>query len=364
MVKIAILLLLTVTLCSEYNIQSQPLQATSSHRNQSVKKRLPASLGDITKDQSVSLDSVKKVLWWLPENTQTISVVRGPFKAIAPISELPKRMSAIKQVDLALKMDHLGAFRTIREGRFYKHLIGRTVLFSMEGSRKFRAPTDLGEMLYEGCDVIVFQQGLGSVRDTLFKQMQNYGKLIPEIAGQQIIMFEEKLEADIWKIYVAMPEPNVLLCATDQDFLSEVLKRMQQKGQRRALPEELPEWKYVNTGAKFWSVRHYDKDDAQSDPSSPLNGEQRAANWPDTQAVGIVFDFDPIRSKVAKIKYLSANKDALQLFSKEHSTEDFKPRIQQSAPGVIEMRISFDNPEVVWMFLLILRGVLGHGMYL
>ena len=178
MVKIAILLLLTVTLSSEYNIQSQPLQATSSHRNQSVKKRLPASHGDISKVQSVSLDSVKKVLWWLPENTQTISVVRGPFKVIAPISELPRRMNTIKQVDLALQMGHLGPFRTIREGRFYKHLIGRTVLFSMEGSRKFRAPTNLGEMLYEGCDVIVFQQGLGSVRDTLFKQMQNYGKLI------------------------------------------------------------------------------------------------------------------------------------------------------------------------------------------
>jgi len=198
--------------------------------------------------------------------------------------------------------------------------------------------------------------------------MSSKAKEVHRIRGQQVTMFEEKLEQDLWRIFIAIPEPNVLLLSTNQDYLAQVLNRMHQKAQKRALPESLPEWGYVNTAAKFWAVRHYDKAEAQSDPSSPLSGRQAAANWIDTQAVGIVFDFDPHSSKVATVRYLSQSGDALKIFSDElmkasQPGQDPNPLIRLKEPGVVEMLVSLDAKEQVGMFLFVLLGLLGHAVY-
>lgn len=366
MVKPVVAALLTVVLCSPLAAQSRPQRKTSPGSSSSRGQQSSPQRGRADRDRPFSLDSINDVLWWLPEDTETVSVVRGPFKLAALDSELPDDMPGLERVDLTLRMAPLGALQTIKKGRFYKPLIGRSLLFSVEGSRKFRSPTSLGSMLYEGCQIVVLQQGLGAARDAFVRQIASNAKQVQSIVGQQVMVFEENLEEDTWKFLVAIPAPNVFLLATNQDFLTQVLKRMHQGGERRALPENLLEWKHVDTKAKFWAVRHYDKADAQDDPSSPLSGEERGVNWPDTQALGIVFDFDPERSRVTTVKYLSANKDALKLFTDEHihPDEGFKPVIRQSEAGVIEMLVSLDDQEGVSMFLLILFSLLGHATYL
>ena len=52
----------------------------------------------------------------------------------------------------------------------------------------------------------------------------------------------------------------------------------------RALPDDLPEWKYVNTDLQFWGIRHFDRTQAKLDPSSPFGG-QKSANDADGQAI-------------------------------------------------------------------------------
>lgn len=366
MVKLVILSSLAAVLCGVCSVQSQTRQGKTPARNSSANRPTPPSQPRAAKDQPFSVESVNDVLWWLPEDTETVSVVRGPFTAVAPPSDLPRDMSAREQVDLALRTAQLGILQILQEGRFYKHLVGRGILFCVEGSRKFRPPADLGGMLYEGCHIIILEPGLGPTRNALIKDMASRAKQVRRIAGQQVMVFEEKLESDIWPIFIALPASNVLLCATNQNFLTQVIKRMHQRGEKRALPEDLPEWKHVNTGSRFWSVRHYDKNYAKDDPTSPLSGEQSAANWPDTEAIGIVFEFDRGRSRVPTFKYLSANKDALALFTAAHThpTEEFRPAFRQSAPGEIEMVVSLDDPEVVPIFLLVLFGLFGHATYI
>jgi hypothetical protein len=367
MVRLVVASLLIFSVCDTCGVLAQATKTKRSSRVPSQKKQGPPTQpGAAGRDHAFSLDSINDVLWWLPEDTQTVSVVRGPFKVIAPILEPPEGMPATEQLDLTLRMAPLGIFQTVKKGTFYKHLVGRNVLLGVEGSRRFRAPTELGEMLYEGCDIVILQQGLGPARDALLKQMGSQAKQVQTIAGQQVVLFEETLESDIWKIFICIPEPDVLLCATNRAYLTEVLNRMHQRGQKRALPEDFPEWKHVDTGARFWAVRHYDKDDAQDDPSSPLRGRQGDPRWPDTEAVGIVFSFDPSRSKVATVKYLSGNKDAVKLFGDQQSQVDqgFKPVIRLAEPGVVEMVVTFADPEEASMFLFVLLGLLGHGTFL
>lgn len=356
----------TLLIVSLFGICEVPAQAPSAKKSPSARKQVPSAREDAAvRDRAFSLDSINNVLWWLPEDTQTVSVARGPFKAVAA-TEPPDDMPAIEKISLVLRMSSLKGLQTIKKGRFYKSFVGRSVLFTVEGSRRFRPPTELGDMLYEGCDITILQNGLGSARGALLRQMAAQAKQVQSMAGQQVMLFEEKLEADIWKIFICIPKPDVVLCATNLDFLNQVLGRMQKRGQKRALPDTLAEWKHVDIEARFWAVRHYDKDDAQEDPSSPLNGNEDTANIRDTEAVGIVFYFDPSRSKVAMVKQLTNNKDAAKLLARQRLPMHlgFKPVIRLAEPGVIEMVVPLDDPEEGSMFLFVLLGLLGHGTYL
>src|SRR6266700_2260703 len=50
---------------------------------------------------------------------------------------------------------------------------------------------------------------------------------------------------------------QILICATDQGYLTEMLKRIDRPVTKRALPKELPEWKHVEMASRFWGIRHY-----------------------------------------------------------------------------------------------------------
>lgn len=344
-----------------FNVLCQPIIA--GQRRRAGSERVGA-----VKESKSSADSIREVLWWLPEDTETVSVARGPFKVVQP-GEPPEDMSPKDYIGLVLSQMPLGGLGMAKDGAFLKLFIGRTVSFCVEGSRRFRAPKSLGVMRFEGCSIVVLEQDLPE-RTALLNQMASQAKVFHNLGGHRVAEFEEKLEEDTWKFLLAMPAPNVLLCATNQGFLADVLNRMTHRGARRALPETLPEWKHINTDAQLWAVRHYDADEAKNDPSSPLSGEEAPANWPDTQAIGIVFEFDPARSKVATVRYLSRSEKGLKTFSDDmkkasYPGQDFKPQFHQAEPGMVEMSVSLvDKDEQAGMFLLVLLMLLGHGVFL
>ncbi|MEW6209712.1 MAG: hypothetical protein AB1631_15190 [Acidobacteriota bacterium] len=363
MFRILMLFLSIVIWCGVSNARLLQSQTTTSQRN-SLEMRQPALPQSKTApaNKSAPTYSINDVIWWLPENIQTVLVAQGPFKVVAPISEPPENMDPILLVNLSLQAFD---FHNIKRGRYSRHLIGHTVSFSVDGSRKFRAPAGLGEMTFEGCQITVFQQGLGPLRQMLIKQMEAEAKKTQEIAGQRVAMFEEKLEEDVWNIFAAIPTPDILICATDEGFVREVLNRMTRKSGNRAVPEGLAEWKYVDQTAKFWAVRHFDKYDAELDPTSPLRKEGLGGgDFRDKEAVGVVFDFDSGRSKVARIRYISGNKDALKLYTDGDQVESYRPTIRELEPGVVELLFSLDNQEVAVVFLMSLMWHLGHGVFL
>jgi hypothetical protein len=334
--------------------------ATGTQQNRANKERIAAT------QNNTAPYPIEEVLWWLPEDTETVSVVRGPFKVSAS-AEPSESMSPADFVELALSQEPLGGLGVIKDGVFLKQFVGHTVSLCVEGGRRFRAPTSLGGMRFEGCDIIILQQDFAE-RTALLNRMASQAKVFHNLEGQRVAEFEERLEQDIWKVFVAMPAPNILLLATNRDFLSQVLSRMYQRASIRALPETLPEWKHVNTGAKFWALRHYDKAQAQYDPSSPLSGQQAAAICSDAEAVGVVFDFDPARSKVAAVRYLSRDEKGLKSFSDDMKKnknlgQDFKPQFRQTKPGIIEMTVSLDENEQAGMFLFVVLMLLGHGVF-
>jgi hypothetical protein len=300
----------------------------------------------------------EELMWWLPEDTETVIVSQGPI-------EIPAREP--EGVDFGVAAWHLatGPLMSLKDKLLLKELAGKKILTAVEGSRRFTSPANLGMMPYQGAHLVRFEPAADEALRAAFRLCQEKADRKIEVDGEPVAVFTEKHEQDVWSYLVCRPRPGVLVLATDRTYLEETLKRMGRKPDRRALPPDLPEWRQVDVTAGVWAVRHYRKESAEDDPTSPLRG-QAAANVPDPAAVGFVFWYDPTGKKPAKARYLTGAADAVKIVTKgwDHPAEGLKPKVSLAAPGVVEVAGSPSDDKGGAMFLLVLLGYLGHAIYL
>ena len=258
-----------------------------------------------------------------------------------------------------------------KNGGLGELLKGKTISLAIEGSRRFRPPRALGLMRYEGCLVLVFGPAVSLDRAAFMKAATKSAIRFEESAGTRIALFEEQSENDTWATFVGLPRANVVVVATNLDYLRTLLRRMLGATGTRALPQDLAEWKHVDTNALVWGLRHYQKQNAQLDPSSPLQG-QNTANFPDPSAVGVTFSFSRAVERKATVDYLSGNGDARHILSGFLMMEDaataapreFQMRLRQPAAGVLEASIDLTATEAVQRLLFGLMAMVGHAIYL
>jgi hypothetical protein len=242
------------------------------------------------------------------------------------------------------------------------------IVAAVEGSRSFRAPTGLGMMRFEGSVIAVFAGDITNRADSFWKDSATRVIRIEQIEGCKVGIFQDKSEEDLWTTYVAFPKPNIAVVATDQDYLREVLARINGKHGERALPDRLLEWKHVDTHSEFWAVRHYRKNAASTDPTVPFGRSPGAAQ--DDKAVGLTFSFDPGRSSIATVTYLSGDEKSLasikkDLFSeRERGVREMGAQYRETGPGELEGSYNLEQLESGEYFVFVLEGLLGHAIYL
>lgn len=321
--------------------------------------------------QDRASEDLTRVMSWLPADTETITVARGPFVLVNTLEESDGKDRAISDKELAQNFEELPlALLRFKHGLLSKRLAGKRINFALEGARHFRPPAGLGEMPYEGCGIAVFSDNLRNEITSFFQDARKSALRLERIEDDDVSVFREKLEQDTWTTFVAFPAENVILVASDRNYLAEVLARLGGKVGPRALPSDLPEWKYVNPNARFWGLRHYDKSQAQVDPSSPY-GRRKSANFLDEQAIGFTFVFDPESGKTATVTYLSGNlsigsKSSDSPLSMAHAPEakGLDIKIHELSPGVLQGSYSLERLQAVQFFFFVLEGVLGHAIYL
>ena len=307
-------------------------------------------------------DSPDQPLWqpllaWVPEDTETIIVAQGPF--VVP-ERKPERFAFVEAAQLLPTGPLLG----LQDGMLGKELTGQKILCAVEGSRHFTSPRSLGMMPYQGAHIVQFEAAASNVVHKAFELCKRKAEKMIELNGEPVAVFAEKHESDTWLYFVAQPKPGLLICATDQVYLEETLKRAGREPGKRALPSDLPEWKQVDLKAKVWAIRHYRKETAELDPSSPLRGEA-PANVPDSAAVGLIFWYSPDSSDIARVRYLSdaTNAHGIANTGWNHPSEGLAPEIKQAKPGSIEIVASVSRERTARSFLFVLLGYLGHGIY-
>jgi len=329
---------------------------------------------EITTASTQTQDQIdlKRVLTWLPADTETLLVANGPFR----VSNFGGQQHEYKNHELTteeleeyfegLTLSLFGSGKGILE----KHLRGTRVLFALEGSRHFRPPADLGELPFEGATLAVFEEDLDDRRDAFMKEAAHVAVRIEQIEGQKVAVFEEQWEKDVWTIFITFPKQDVVIVATNERFLQETLARMQGAKGERAFPESSREWKYLNGQTQFWGIRHYDKLQAKSDPTSPFGG-RKSANFPDEEAVGMTYQCDPKTERRATLTYLAGPRGQTRKIAEERFPD--AGEVEQKAqlhiqyrelePGVIQSIFDLTHSQAADLFFFVFMMHLGHGIY-
>jgi hypothetical protein len=316
---------------------------------------------------------LKQLLSWLPADTETLLVANGPFwmSSFQLGEEASKdREATNEEVEkhfegLTLQLFNFG------KGLLQKQLGGRKILFALEASRHFRPPAGLGELPFEGCALAIFQDDLSDRRDAFMKSAAQAGVRIEEIEGQEVVVIEEPMEEDTWTIFVTFPQKGVVLVATNERFLEEMLARMRGAEGARALPDSLPEWKYVDEQGQFWGLRHFDKRQASEDPTSPFGG-QKSANIPDEEAVGLTYQCNLSKERKATLTYLSGPRAELRkieerrfpISAERKETAGLHIQYQELGSGVMRTTYDLSSMQPLDWFFFVFMANMGHGTYI
>jgi hypothetical protein len=176
------------------------------------------------------------------------------------------------------------------------------------------------------------------------------------------------MEDDLWTSYLALPGNDVVVVATNRDYLEAVLTRRKGDAQKRALPDSLPEWGVIDPNASYFGIRHYDRSQAEDDPSSPFGG-RKAANFPDERAIGFAFSIDTATPRRATMTYFSGDpsltpgQPPFRVMSTAAEAQYIDSQFRSIGPGVVQVSCSFKTVDGLDFFLFILEAFMGHAIY-
>lgn len=317
----------------------------------------------------------EELLWWLPTDTESIVAARGPFR-IQFESDKEEKTEEQGQTnkkpslaEIRLKFEQL-PLELFNDMDLATTLRGAIVEFAMQGSRHFRDPLPGFDVMdYEGCSIVIFKGPLAENGEKLLRSLRKEATNTKVIAGKKVLTFEQKTELARWSYFVVVPRPDVLLVSNNLSFLQEVLERMVQKKSPRALPKELPEWRFLNDSARYWGLRHYDRSQAKQDPTSPFS-DKRTFGSGDKKAIGVLFALDPIDPRTGSLTFLSGDvakiadsaKAGIVTANPEAGVR-FEVKLRSPKPGVLEQLYSLDRTSTLDYFVLTIQISLGRGMY-
>jgi hypothetical protein len=317
---------------------------------------------------------LKTVLSWLAPDTETVIGSNGPL--VWPDLEAPSsgasglEVMSAEQLKQQLEMLAAGLF-SLKNGGLQSFLDSGKVALAVTGSRHFRPPKKLGGMLFQGCAIAVFNDSSAIQSDAFVQKSATSSKRVENVEGVNIAVFEETQEEDVWTTFVGFPRQNVVVVATDLDYLRTVLTRIRGAAGQRALPETLAEWKYADTSAAIWGVRHYQRSDSTLDPTSPFHG-QDAANTPDAQALGVTFRLDAA-DRIVTVNYLSGGASARKTVERflglggpaSPSLPKIEARFSRRDAAVLECAVALAIPKALAIVPIIgLMSMFGHAIYM
>lgn len=282
-----------------------------------------------------------KIINWVPTDVETLVVATKPF--------IVKKYS---ETEPNLSLHCLTLARLLYQK---SSLEGKTVLVAIEACRDFWYPGGNDTNIDEGCHIYLFRESINLSLNEL------PGKIV-RLDGVDVVKDTVDVGAGSMESYLAQPTKNVLVLASSERYMRTILRRMKIKSSDRAMPESLPEWKYVSKNASFYALRHYDK--TSQDPMSPY---PKGSMWDaygvaDKEAIGFAVSSSSYTPSTLSFWYLSNNPAGVdtvaQMFSDDGARKDVTSKLVSNNCWKVE--VSSKNR---WHTLLQVMAMLGHTPY-
>jgi hypothetical protein len=172
----------------------------------------------VVSDEASYIDQVKRVLSWLPDETESVIVVRSPVHERGD----EQRGQSIAPGGSAV------ALSPIRSGKFQQRLIKYSAALGAHSSCRFQAAQiDRATVQFAGCQLVLFHENVDTVADTLMQEMAAAADGTMEIGGHRVVKFRESLNRLDWVFFVCFPAPNTLVVATDEQYLRSLIARIE-----------------------------------------------------------------------------------------------------------------------------------------
>jgi len=301
-----------------------------------------------------------ELIGYLPTDVETLIVSKKPYqlkyfgvgKTWVEMQELMEKAKRQKHEDdyRTLPINVALGFADDELGR---GLSGKTVLFGIEGSKRFRAPHGNAGSRYDGCHLCWFKE---SIREEVDQAINRFPKRIVHISEEAVNVMSVKWGFESVDIFIATPKKNLLVVTTDQTDMETVLNRMKTKQSNRALPASFPEWSSISSDSSFYAIRHFNK--FSEDDMSPYC----SSLWEDPSAVGFAICASTYRPMKQVLCYYSKNPSGHKAFAglfKEVYVSDKKISEHCS-----QIQIPIRTPEEAMHFDFIFGALLGHMPYL
>ncbi len=132
-------------------------------------------------------------------------------------------------------------------------------------------------------------------------------------------------------VWYAKPRPNILLAATNASFLKSTLQRIARPATTRSALFDFPEWKYVDTQAPVWGIRHR----RTAMPIYILAASSKDG-FPFAELSGITFSYQPRPTATVSVQ-LHYPKEAEGILPRVVAKESHAKLI---SPSVVESRMT------------------------
>jgi hypothetical protein len=192
---------------------------------------------------------LRRLLPWFPEDTETL-VAAQSFAVPRPSSvNAFESKWAVLMPSLALA----------EFDQYLDRLVDRKILIALKGMRRARPVGSLGDFYAEGCVVVVFERNLGDAGDEWTNAFRKGAEEIRKIAGREVFCLSPgegraRARRHPW-VYFLRLAPDTILCATHDEYLQQLLNRIDTAPRARAFPDSLPQWGTIDRSAPVWMIR-------------------------------------------------------------------------------------------------------------
>lgn len=213
-----------------------------------------------------SQEGWRKIRTWLPTDTE-LFMVGSP--STVPVSK--RNPDDIHFGSLIVRNeDPISILETdqLRTNRLFEN---QKISFAIHAARVFDFPGGRSGGTSQSADILVLGEESVNIACAVFEDCRSRAVSREIFEGIEVLTFTkspftfaimrgERLQ------YLCNPCDGVLISSHHFGFLREIIMRMKDTNTELALPDELEEWKVVDTNADIWLVRHYDRSYVPFDP--------------------------------------------------------------------------------------------------